>query len=82
MGCDADITLFNAEDIADMATYGNPGKPSKGIPHVIVNGVMAVENGELTGNLAGRILRRSWEIPGVLPHLGSPAKHGIEALSG
>ncbi len=65
-GCDADITLFNPDTIihrAEWLEYKEHLKP-EGIPYVIVNGKIVVENGELTGNTPGRLIRRTWDIPG------------------
>ena len=55
----ADITVFDLEGITDQATYADPHQFPRGIPYVIVNGEVAVENEELTGARPGRILRRS-----------------------
>ncbi|MDH5399364.1 MAG: amidohydrolase family protein [Cyclobacteriaceae bacterium] len=46
-GADADITVFDPEKVIDHATYEEPMLPSGGIPYVIVNGTLVVENGEL-----------------------------------
>lgn len=54
----ADIVVFNADEVKDTATYGNPHQRSTGIEYVFVNGKLAVEHGELTGELAGKVLRR------------------------
>ena len=35
-----------------------PGLPSEGIYFVIVNGELAMDRGELTGALAGRVLEK------------------------
>lgn len=56
-GMFADITIFDMNRISDAATFQDPHKYAEGIPHVIVNGVAAVKNGEHTGALSGRILR-------------------------
>lgn len=58
-GYAADITVFNPETIRDRATYINPYLYSEGISSVIVNGVVAIENGVITGNRAGKILKRT-----------------------
>jgi N-acyl-D-amino-acid deacylase len=81
VGCDADLTIFDADAVIDTATYAEPGQPSSGIPYVIVNGVLAVEDGALTGKQPGKIIRRTWKIPGVLPDLGRLPKVGIEHLN-
>ncbi len=47
------------------ASTGNMLRPPDGIDYVIVNGVVTVEGTELTGEEAGRVIRRTWEVPGV-----------------
>ena len=55
-GMIADLTIFDPEKIADTATWSDPNQYPKGIPYVIVNGRLAVDNGEYTGALAGRVI--------------------------
>lgn len=57
-GMRADITIFDPDTVFDNATYQQPHVVPTGIPYVIVNGVVAVENSKLTGALAGKVLRR------------------------
>ena len=38
------------------ATFENPHQYPVGIPYVIVNGVVAIDNGRHTGALAGRVI--------------------------
>ncbi len=57
----ADIVLFDPCTIKDCSTYIDPHRYPEGISWVIVNGRVAVEQGEHTGTLAGRVLRRSVE---------------------
>jgi N-acyl-D-amino-acid deacylase len=52
----ADIVVFDPDTIGDTATYTEPLSYSKGIEHVLVNGVFAVENGAPTQNRAGRAI--------------------------
>ena len=40
----ADLTLFDAQRIADQATYAEGGRPSVGIAYVLVNGQAVVDN--------------------------------------
>ena len=56
-GLDADIVIFDAGEIIDKATYDDPTQPPEGISYVIVNGEVTVQNGELTGAVAGEILK-------------------------
>ncbi|MHB9028484.1 MAG: N-acyl-D-amino-acid deacylase family protein, partial [Candidatus Latescibacterota bacterium] len=57
-GYHADLAVFDPGRIIDKATFENPHQYPEGIPHVIVNGVPAVRDGEHTGALAGKILRK------------------------
>ena len=49
----ADIVLFDADEMIDLATYEDPQAPPAGIPFVVVNGRVAVDHGRVTGVLAG-----------------------------
>jgi len=51
VGADADITIFDPDQIIDQATYEEPSKYSKGIPYVLVNGVVVVDEGKLVENV-------------------------------
>ena len=54
----ADVTIFDPVTIAQRATYEDPHQFAAGIEHVIVNGSTVLRDGEHTGALAGRTLRR------------------------
>src|SRR5215471_12040670 len=59
-GYRADIAIFDPADFKDCATYADPHQyPSGDRTAVIVNGVVAVENGQHTGAIPGVVLRRS-----------------------
>ena len=60
-GARADLTIFHADSVADRATFEAPHQYPVGIPYVIVNGTLAVDNGRFTGARAGRVLRRGRE---------------------
>jgi N-acyl-D-amino-acid deacylase len=53
----ADLVIFDPETVDSLATYGNPHVFPKGIPYVLVNGEVAIEEGEPTGALKGKALR-------------------------
>jgi N-acyl-D-aspartate/D-glutamate deacylase len=58
-GAWADITIFDPDRISDCPSYLEyPPQYATGIEHVIVNGVVTVEEGTQTGERAGRALRR------------------------
>src|SRR3989338_3169490 len=54
----ADIVVLSPDSLADNSTYTNPYKYSSGIDWVIVNGKIAMKNGELTGIKAGKVLKK------------------------
>ncbi len=54
----ADLVVFDPATVADRATFEAPHAYPAGIPWVVVNGVVAVANGEYAGVRAGRVLRR------------------------
>ncbi|OGD48308.1 hypothetical protein A3K69_03935 [Candidatus Bathyarchaeota archaeon RBG_16_57_9] len=58
-GFKADLVVFDPETVSDKATYTEPHRYPSGISHVLVNGVPVVEDGEHTGALPGRVLRRT-----------------------
>jgi N-acyl-D-amino-acid deacylase len=53
----ADVTVFDPATVADRATYVNPHQYPVGIPYVIVNGVLVLDNGKHTGSMPGRVVR-------------------------
>ena len=56
-GLAADLVLFDPGSVASPATRADPRRFPSGIDMVVVNGQVAVEDGEPTGVLAGRALR-------------------------
>jgi N-acyl-D-amino-acid deacylase len=57
-GYAADLVLFDPDTVADTATYAQPRQAAAGIPYVLVNGELAMDDGKRTDALAGRALRR------------------------
>lgn len=57
-GMKADICLMDYEKVCDKATFGNPRRRPEGIHSLYVNGLPALEEGTLTGILAGEAVRR------------------------
>ena len=58
-GMAADVTCIDPATIRDTATFEEPRQLPEGIPYVVVNGVVVVDDGRHTGALAGRTLRAS-----------------------
>jgi len=55
-GAFADLCVIEVETVRDTATYQEPHRFPQGIQAVIVNGVLTVEQGTLTGRRGGRFL--------------------------
>jgi N-acyl-D-amino-acid deacylase len=55
-GLVADVTVFDADQVIDRATFEQPHQFPVGIKYVIVNGIVTVDKEQHTGALAGRVL--------------------------
>jgi N-acyl-D-amino-acid deacylase len=55
----ADLVMFDAQQVADRATYDTPHMYPTGIQGVIVNGQFVLRNGERLPVLPGRVLLRN-----------------------
>lgn len=53
----ADIVIFDPETVSDRSTFEAPHQFSAGIPYVIVNGKVTVEEGRHNGTRGGKALR-------------------------
>jgi N-acyl-D-aspartate/D-glutamate deacylase len=47
IGAFADITVFNPDTVQDKSTYQNAGQYSEGIPYVLVNGTLVVDENKI-----------------------------------
>ena len=52
-GSFADVVILDSFAVGDQATFEKPHAYARGIPYVLVNGVVVVKNGEHTGARAG-----------------------------
>jgi len=60
-GAFADIVIFNPKTFQDHSTYAKPMQYATGMTDVLINGQLALKDGEPTGAPTGRILRgRAW----------------------
>jgi N-acyl-D-amino-acid deacylase len=57
VGAAADIAVLDPARVADEATYEQPRRPAVGVDDVVVNGVVALRAGALTGARPGTPLR-------------------------
>ncbi len=53
----ADVVAFDPQTIRDLATFEKPEILSTGVRYLVVNGKLAVDDGQLTDVLAGQVLR-------------------------
>jgi N-acyl-D-aspartate/D-glutamate deacylase len=58
----ADVVIFDPDRVQDQATYKDPHHYATGIPYVLVNGILVINNGEHTGAKAGMALRHTCEL--------------------
>jgi len=58
-GMAADVVCLDPDSVRDTATYEEPRRLPDGIPYVIVNGRLVVEDGRRTAELPGHALRAS-----------------------
>ena len=56
-GLVADVVVFDPDTIADKSTFDDPHHFSVGVSDVIVNGVLVLREGAMTGKLPGRAIR-------------------------
>jgi N-acyl-D-amino-acid deacylase len=59
VGRAADVTVFDADRLADLSTWDHGRVSPSGITQVIVNGRLVVDDGVPTGSLPGKIVGRS-----------------------
>jgi N-acyl-D-aspartate/D-glutamate deacylase len=57
-GAFADVVIFDPRRYSARATYEQPELPATGVRTVLVNGIVAVDNGTITGKAGGRALPR------------------------
>ena len=66
LGMVADITIFDPDTVTDNSDYkaGSNGLPATGIPYVLVNGEMVVQNSKVQKRMVGQPIRFPIEIKG------------------
>jgi dihydroorotase/N-acyl-D-amino-acid deacylase len=59
----ADLVVFDPAMVRDVATFDSPNQLSQGMEYVLVNGVPVIDQGKMTGEKPGKVLRG----PGYVP---------------
>ena len=57
-GMDADLVIFDPDTIAERSTFQEPHQYPVGLPYVILNGQVVVDQDRYTGKLAGRVVKK------------------------
>lgn len=57
-GAWADLAIFDPQNLTERGTVFEPNQFAEGMVHVLVNGVVTLKNGALTGQRNGQIIRR------------------------
>ncbi len=55
----ADVVVFDAMEIGDRASYIDPHHYAAGVVHVVINGTLVLEDGDMTGARPGIFLERT-----------------------
>ncbi len=53
----ADVVVFDPQTIRDVATFEKPNQLAVGMQYVLVNGVPVIDDGKMTKQLPGKVLR-------------------------
>jgi N-acyl-D-aspartate/D-glutamate deacylase len=57
-GMDADLVVFNPDTIAERSTFQDPHQYPAGLPYVMLNGQVVVDQERYTGKLAGQVVKK------------------------
>jgi N-acyl-D-aspartate/D-glutamate deacylase len=64
VGAMADIAVIDLDTVQDHATFEHPHQYATGVQYVLVNGVMVLGEGRMTGARPGRALRSPGAVTG------------------
>ena len=56
-GAFADLVILDPKRVNDRATFEKPRREATGIKFVIINGQVVLENGTLSNEMPGRVIR-------------------------
>jgi N-acyl-D-amino-acid deacylase len=57
-GMDADLVVFDPDTIAERSTFQDPHQYPTGLPYVILNGQVVVDQERYAGTLAGKVVKK------------------------
>ena len=57
-GMDADLVAFDPDTIAERSTFQDPHQYPAGLPYVLLNGQVVVDQERYTGKLAGQVVKK------------------------
>jgi N-acyl-D-aspartate/D-glutamate deacylase len=66
----ADLVVFDPATVRDRATFREPHAYAEGVAYVLINGILVVDEGRLSGLRPGRVLRGAAAQP---PRVTAPA---------
>jgi dihydroorotase/N-acyl-D-amino-acid deacylase len=69
-GMKADLVVFDPATVRDRATFREPHAYAEGVAYVLINGILVVDEGRLSGLRPGRVLRGAAAQP---PRVTAPA---------
>jgi N-acyl-D-amino-acid deacylase len=64
-GAKADIAVIDLEEIDARSTFERPRELAQGVRYLFVNGRLVIDDGASTGEMPGRVVRRSAPVPSI-----------------
>ena len=59
----ADLVVFDPAELRDVADFGDAMRYAEGVDYLFVNGVLVIDDGELTAERPGLLLKRRLNTP-------------------
>jgi dihydroorotase/N-acyl-D-amino-acid deacylase len=81
VGFPADLSVFDPKTVRDVATFESPNRYSEGFRYVVVNGVLVIDEGRMTGKKPGRALRGPGAAGGIAKLEVTGAAAGLGSLA-
>ena len=81
VGFPADLSVFDPKTVRDVATFESPNRYSEGFRYVVVNGVLVIDEGRMTGKKPGRALRGPGAAGGIAKLQVTGAAAGSRSLA-